>query len=516
MDLSNSIPPFKTLDTDPSGTAKRFTEYVEEMKLVFQLAFRKADGTGYTPNDQEKKACMLLRGGKDMRNLYQFVGKVLETDTFDQAVEKINNGLASRTNKVVQRNLLLTGFPQGSKSFEPWTQDISEAAKSITYTGYDWKQAAVDAILLQTSNTKLRERALQEDISYEELLKLGIAKEQSVKGAALLEKASGQSHSTPHTADEEVRRLTLENKKLRKKVEVNCGRCGNKCKRGNQCPANGQKCGKCGKMNHFARACRSKKEEVALLSSDSSDESCGRIITSNNKEIPEMKKRKRKAFLKKSERNRRKKQENIETRTTVKSEKKHKKEKHENCKNIEQQVEDKEDDEIEARRRDKKRRMKMKYKSKKKIIVKKFDSSITAKIEVQGMLPFNTNDKTLEMSTDTGVKKTIVSYNDWQKIKRSCGIVKTSKKFRPYGTPLSLNILGKARVTMKAEAGAEIETWVYIHKSSSEKSLLGEKDARRLGIVILNLKGADKEVELNEDEEEVKCIAYTRKDPIPT
>ena len=173
MDMS--IPPFKSLDTDPSGTAKRFTEYVEEMKLYFQLAFRKADGTAYAPTDQEKKACMLLKGGKDMRNLYEYVGTVLDGDSFEEAVTKIKNGLSARTNKVVQRNMLLTGFPQGTKSFERWTQHISEAAKSITYTGYDWKQAAVDAILLQTSNTKLRERALQEDITYENLLKLETA-----------------------------------------------------------------------------------------------------------------------------------------------------------------------------------------------------------------------------------------------------------------------------------------------------------------------------------------------------
>ena len=106
--------------------------------------------------------------------------------------------LHARTNKVVQRNMLLTGFAQGSKSFERWTQEISEAAKLISYTGYNWEQAAVDAILLQTSNSKLRERALQEEITYDALLKLGIAKEQSVKGAAFLEKASGQSHNT-HT-----------------------------------------------------------------------------------------------------------------------------------------------------------------------------------------------------------------------------------------------------------------------------------------------------------------------------
>ena len=202
MDVGIGIPQFKSLDTDPGGTLKRFKEYVDQMKLLHQLLFRKADGTPYTPTDAEKKALMLLKGGKDMKILYDHVGKVLENDSFDATVTKITDGLSSRTNQVVQRNALLTGFPQGSKSFERWQQEITDAAKLISYTGYNWEQAAVDAILLQTSNAKLRERALQENITFENLIKLGIAKEQSVKGAAFLEKVSGQ---TP--LEEEVRRL---------------------------------------------------------------------------------------------------------------------------------------------------------------------------------------------------------------------------------------------------------------------------------------------------------------------
>ena len=128
-----------------------------------------------------------------MQELFKYVGKVLSTDSFAECKEKIITGLKARTNSVVQRNLLLANFPQGTKSFDRWSKEISNAAKLIGYRDYDWKQAAVDAMLLQTSNPKLRERALQDNASYEELLTLGITKEQSAKGAALLEKASGQS-----------------------------------------------------------------------------------------------------------------------------------------------------------------------------------------------------------------------------------------------------------------------------------------------------------------------------------
>ena len=87
-----------------------------------------------------------------MRNLYYHVATILEEDTFSGTIDKIKTGLSNRTNKVVQRNMLLSNFPQGSKSFERWSQEISDAAHLICYDNYNWKQAVVDAIILQTSN----------------------------------------------------------------------------------------------------------------------------------------------------------------------------------------------------------------------------------------------------------------------------------------------------------------------------------------------------------------------------
>ena len=72
--------------------------------------------------------------------------------------------------------------------------------------------------------------------------------------------------------------------------------------------------------------------------------------------------------------------------------------------------------------------------------------------------------------------------------------MKTSRRFRPYGTAYHLPIKGKAKVTPQAENGAEIETWIYVVNDKNEQSLLGKADAIRLGIVQLNLNGAETEV----------------------
>ena len=61
---------------------------------------------------------LLFKGGKDMKDLFNHIGRVLDTDPYKQAITKIIKGLQDRTNDVVQRNMLLSNYPQGTKSFE--------------------------------------------------------------------------------------------------------------------------------------------------------------------------------------------------------------------------------------------------------------------------------------------------------------------------------------------------------------------------------------------------------------
>ena len=101
--MSFSLDPgtFKALDANPGGKLELFDKYVQHIKLIFELAFQKANGTPYAPSDKEKKAMLLFRGGDDMKDLFEHVGAVTDIDTFDDAVTKIRTGLQGRTNNVV-------------------------------------------------------------------------------------------------------------------------------------------------------------------------------------------------------------------------------------------------------------------------------------------------------------------------------------------------------------------------------------------------------------------------------
>ena len=69
MSFSLDSGTFKALDANPGGKLELSDKYVQRIKLIFELAFRKADGTPYAPSNQEKKAMLLFRGGDDMKDL---------------------------------------------------------------------------------------------------------------------------------------------------------------------------------------------------------------------------------------------------------------------------------------------------------------------------------------------------------------------------------------------------------------------------------------------------------------
>ena len=55
------IEPYGANNADPGGTLSKFQTYVDRMKLLFDLVFRKADGSPYKPSDKEKKAMLEVK-----------------------------------------------------------------------------------------------------------------------------------------------------------------------------------------------------------------------------------------------------------------------------------------------------------------------------------------------------------------------------------------------------------------------------------------------------------------------
>ena len=95
-------------------------------------------------------------------------------------------------------------------------------------------------------------------------------------------------------------------------------------------------------------------------------------------------------------------------------------------------------------------------------------------------------------TADSGVKKTLLSEEDWKYVKKHNPAAKLKKnctRFVPYGTKQSLPVLGKARVMLQCEEGMRTYTTVYVVQGQTE-NLLGERDAVALGILAIRPKGS--------------------------
>ena len=98
-----------------------------------------------------------------------------DEDSYEAAMEKIRKALKGRGNRTAAVFKLFIGMPQGDRTFDARLKKAYDAAKQVDWDGYNAERAAVDTIVMQTRSAKLQQKAILYNLSYEELVKLGIS-----------------------------------------------------------------------------------------------------------------------------------------------------------------------------------------------------------------------------------------------------------------------------------------------------------------------------------------------------
>ena len=136
---------------DPELYLQEWLEYVERfrkfLKAVPGALPQHSDGHADCQGCVRAKVMLELLGGKEVEYLYKHVGVVLEEDTWDQTLVKIQYGIKRQTNQAVARFKLFRQLPQGERQFSDWYHTIREQAKRCDFTNYTEVEAAGDAIL---------------------------------------------------------------------------------------------------------------------------------------------------------------------------------------------------------------------------------------------------------------------------------------------------------------------------------------------------------------------------------
>ena len=71
-----------------------------KMEKVFRLSrgFNPVMGVRVDWNNEEKKGLLLVKGGGEGTDFFEYVGKVLQEDVYQQALDEIKNVLKRRVN----------------------------------------------------------------------------------------------------------------------------------------------------------------------------------------------------------------------------------------------------------------------------------------------------------------------------------------------------------------------------------------------------------------------------------
>ena len=90
--------------------------------------------------------------------------------------------------------------------------------------------------------------------------------------------------------------------------------------------------------------------------------------------------------------------------------------------------------------------------------------------EMENMVEIRFNDIPLEVKVDSGCSKVIIPEKVYKQISKTTRLIKTKVRLRPYGMKDHLEVLGRAKVRLTAQAGASMETWCYVVKGFFKQS----------------------------------------------
>ena len=77
-------------------------------------------------------------------------------------MKKIRNTLKGRENPTAAMHKLFSSMVQANQTFDV-CHKVYEFAKTVDWTNFNQEKATVDAIVMQTSSGKLRQKAIQDN-----------------------------------------------------------------------------------------------------------------------------------------------------------------------------------------------------------------------------------------------------------------------------------------------------------------------------------------------------------------
>ena len=232
------------------NNAKNWREFKEQLQWFL------AGTESGEKSDAVKIGIMLSHAGKEAREVYKTLTWAADgdKDKFDKVLEAFEQFCAPQKNILYERHGFWSLHQEEGEAIDAYVTRLKLKIDSCEYDKTGWPPAVKleltrDKFIFGLLDDALKERLLREvDLSLQRAVSLAQRSESSKTQA----KAMSIQSITTFQCDE-VKQWSQKGGTL-----IACGQCGRR-HRPKECPAFGQHCAVCNKLNHFAKVCRNKR-----------------------------------------------------------------------------------------------------------------------------------------------------------------------------------------------------------------------------------------------------------------
>lgn len=241
--------------TEGTNVAEKWRKWKQTMELYLTLSM-----TG--KSEKEKCGAFLYiigQAGRDVYNTMTFSDE--EKDKIAVLFTKFESYCKPKQNVTIERYRFNTRVQDDSETIDQYVTELKLISKNCSYGELE-AQLIRDRIVCGVKSDAIRQRLLRtDDLTLEQAVKICRADEQSKKHAQYLTEEATESVHGLRTRQTRGGKDTTVLKQAYNYNQPNecCQKCGLKHTR-KQCPAYGKQCLNCGKYNHFAKFCKSRRK----------------------------------------------------------------------------------------------------------------------------------------------------------------------------------------------------------------------------------------------------------------
>jgi len=235
---------------------RRFTTYLSAMAIT---------------DDTQKRALLLYQAGTETQDIFETLPDRGDAKDFAKAMETLDTYFSPKGNADYEIFKFRTAIQSPEETVDQFATRLRKLAQTCDFQDVD--REIKSAIIQHCTSKRLRRFAfLETELSLSALLAKARAFEISEQQATGIETELLSRPTLDNGDQETAHSLTCRvpprrqpskpshhSSQREKRQSSTCGLCGGQWPHRNApCPAQGKTCRKCGKMNHFARVCRSK------------------------------------------------------------------------------------------------------------------------------------------------------------------------------------------------------------------------------------------------------------------